>query len=36
MKHFGVEVTNNAYKTFEVKGGQNYKAVESFMVEGDA
>ncbi len=36
MKHFGVEVTNNAYKTFQVKGGQNYNAVESFMVEGDA
>ena len=36
MKAFGVEVKNDAYKTFSVKGGQTYKAVESFMVEGDA
>lgn len=36
MKHFGVEVINNEYKTFYVKGGQSYGAVESFMVEGDA
>jgi 3-phosphoshikimate 1-carboxyvinyltransferase len=36
MKDFGVEVTHNNYQTFFVKGGQSYKAVESFMVEGDA
>lgn len=36
MKAFGVEVVNEAYKTFTVKGGQCYKAVDSFMVEGDA
>jgi 3-phosphoshikimate 1-carboxyvinyltransferase len=36
MKTFGVEVINDDYKTFTVKGGQTYKAVESFMVEGDA
>lgn len=36
MKHFGVEVINNDYKTFYVKGEQSYTAVESFMVEGDA
>ena len=36
MKDFGVEVVNNDYKTFEIKGGQHYKAVERFMVEGDA
>jgi 3-phosphoshikimate 1-carboxyvinyltransferase len=36
MKEFGVDVINNDYKTFEIKGGQSYKAVENFMVEGDA
>jgi 3-phosphoshikimate 1-carboxyvinyltransferase len=36
MKLFGVEVINDDYKTFIVKSGQTYKAVESFMVEGDA
>jgi len=36
MQIFGVEVVNDDYKTFTVKGGQTYKAVESFMVEGDA
>ena len=36
MKDFGVEVVNDDYKTFTIKSGQKYKAVESFMVEGDA
>ena len=36
MQVFGVEVINDDYKTFTVKSGQTYKAVESFMVEGDA
>ncbi|MEY3002578.1 MAG: hypothetical protein RLZZ428_953 [Pseudomonadota bacterium] len=36
MKTFGVDVLNDEYKTFVVKAGQHYKAVESFMVEGDA
>jgi len=36
MKDFGVEVINNNYKTFSIKAGQDYKAVEHFMVEGDA
>ncbi|MDD2450435.1 MAG: 3-phosphoshikimate 1-carboxyvinyltransferase [Sulfurovum sp.] len=36
MKDFGVAVENENYSTFKVKGGQNYHAVESFMVEGDA
>jgi 3-phosphoshikimate 1-carboxyvinyltransferase len=36
MKEFGVEVENKNYQTFKVKGGQTYKAVETFMVEGDA
>ena len=36
MKGFGVEVVNDNYKTFTIKGGQTYQAVETFMVEGDA
>ena len=36
MKEFGVEVENDHYQTFSVKSGQTYKAVERFMVEGDA
>ena len=36
MKDFGVEVVNADYKTFTIKSGQTYKAVERFMVEGDA
>jgi 3-phosphoshikimate 1-carboxyvinyltransferase len=36
MKIFGVEVLHENYKTFTIKGNQNYKAVECFMVEGDA
>lgn len=36
MQVFGVEVVNDAYKTFTVKSGQVYKSVDTFMVEGDA
>ncbi len=36
MQEFGVEVVHDNYQTFRVKGGQTYKAVETFMVEGDA
>jgi len=36
MKEFGVEVEHDNYQTFKVKGRQTYKAVETFMVEGDA
>jgi len=36
MKRFGVEVENRNYKTFTVKAGQVYKALDTFMVEGDA
>ena len=36
MKEFGIEVENDNYQTFKVKGRQTYKAVETFMVEGDA
>jgi len=36
MQKFGVEVYNDDYKTFTIKAGQKYKAIESYMVEGDA
>ncbi len=36
MKQFGVEVANNDYQTFTVKGGQSYRSPGSFLVEGDA
>jgi 3-phosphoshikimate 1-carboxyvinyltransferase len=36
MKEFGVDVENDNYQIFKVKGSQTYKAVETFMVEGDA
>jgi 3-phosphoshikimate 1-carboxyvinyltransferase len=36
MRIFGVDVINENYKRFIVKAGQKYRAVEKFMVEGDA
>lgn len=36
MKIFGVDVMHDDYKIFTIKGGQNYKSVDTFMVEGDA
>ena len=36
MQKFGVEVKNENYETFTVQGRQTYKAVEHYMVEGDA
>jgi len=36
MKRFGVDVINENYETFTVKAGQTYKALDAFMVEGDA
>jgi len=36
MKSFGVRVENNNYQSFKIEAGQVYKAVEHFMVEGDA
>jgi len=36
MNRFGVEVLNENYKRFIVKAGQTYKALDTFMVEGDA
>ena len=34
MKHFGVEVQNEDYKIFRIKGNQKYKA-KPFNIEGD-
>ncbi|TRX56630.1 3-phosphoshikimate 1-carboxyvinyltransferase [Thalassomonas sp. M1454] len=36
MQRFGVSVQNNDYKSFTVKGGQSYQALDKYMVEGDA
>ncbi|MEA1880136.1 MAG: 3-phosphoshikimate 1-carboxyvinyltransferase [Campylobacterota bacterium] len=36
MKDFGVTVEHDNYKNFVVKAGNTYKAVDTFMVEGDA
>jgi len=36
MRIFGVDVINENYEKFIVKAGQKYRAVETFMVEGDA
>lgn len=33
---FGVNIVNNDYKSFEIKGGQSYQSPGSFLVEGDA
>ncbi|MBV7297666.1 3-phosphoshikimate 1-carboxyvinyltransferase [Enterovibrio paralichthyis] len=36
MAQFGVEVVNENYQTFHVKGNQTYIAPGAFLVEGDA
>lgn len=36
MQRFGINVQNNDYKSFTIKGGQSYQALERYMVEGDA
>jgi len=36
MSRFGVEVQNNDYQSFNVKGNQSYQSVKKYMVEGDA
>jgi 3-phosphoshikimate 1-carboxyvinyltransferase len=36
MKQFGVEVENNQYQSFVVRGGQKYVSPGQFLVEGDA
>ncbi len=36
MRDFGVEVSHDNYQVFHVKGQQQYRAVEQYLVEGDA
>lgn len=36
MSRFGIDIQNNDYQSFTVKGNQSYQAVEKYMVEGDA
>ncbi|MEG3767885.1 3-phosphoshikimate 1-carboxyvinyltransferase [Alteromonas sp. 14N.309.X.WAT.G.H12] len=36
MAKFGIEVVNNDYASFEVKGKQTYRSPGTFLVEGDA
>jgi len=36
MARFGIQVQNNDYQSFSVKGNQAYQAVDRYMVEGDA
>lgn len=36
MKHFGIEVQNNNFASFQVKGRQCYQSPGQYMVEGDA
>ncbi|NOU49278.1 3-phosphoshikimate 1-carboxyvinyltransferase [Pseudoalteromonas sp. JBTF-M23] len=36
MAQFGVDVINDNYQTFSVKGGQVYQSPQRIMVEGDA
>lgn len=36
MAKFGVAVTNNQYRSFDIRGGQVYQSPGEIMVEGDA
>lgn len=36
MQDFGIEVDNDNYQRFLIKGGQTYSAAGSYLVEGDA
>ena len=36
MKVFGIEVENNDFESFKIKGGQTYQSPGHIMVEGDA
>lgn len=36
MSRFGINVQNDSYQSFKVKGNQSYQSVERYMVEGDA
>ncbi len=36
MACFGVQVSNESYQSFKIKGGQKYTSPQKYMVEGDA
>lgn len=36
MARFGIKVSHDNYQTFQVKGAQQYQAIDRIMVEGDA
>ena len=36
MKTFGVEVENQSYQRFVVRGAQQYQSPGNYLVEGDA
>ncbi|MCD1126793.1 3-phosphoshikimate 1-carboxyvinyltransferase [Jinshanibacter sp. LJY008] len=36
MRDFGVDVSHDNYQVFHIKGQQQYRAVEQYLVEGDA
>lgn len=36
MARFGIQVSHDNYQTFQVKGAQQYQAIDRIMVEGDA
>jgi 3-phosphoshikimate 1-carboxyvinyltransferase len=36
MKTFGVEVENQSYQRFVVRGNQQYQSPGDYLVEGDA
>lgn len=36
MKDFGIDVRNDDYRYFDVKGGQRYRTPGGYLVEGDA
>jgi 3-phosphoshikimate 1-carboxyvinyltransferase len=36
MREFGVDVLNDNYERFIIKANQSYKAIDRYMVEGDA
>lgn len=36
MKTFGVEVENQSYQRFIVRGNQHYRSPGDYLVEGDA
>ncbi|WP_295164434.1 3-phosphoshikimate 1-carboxyvinyltransferase [uncultured Buchnera sp.] len=36
MKSFGINITNNSYKSFHIRGKQQYQSPGNYLIEGDA